>query len=156
MTDLNSIVAWVESKGNPYSIRFEPEVYKNLMTGALTQAHHDLVARIIAAHSGCSFGTACMIYCTSFGKYQMMGFNIYGAPFNYKASVYNYMTDQGAQDSSFGLYIEDRGINFAVGELAASSDLRNEFATKYNGGGANPAYVEMLIEAMQHFGMRVS
>jgi hypothetical protein len=153
MIDLAAIVAWIESRGNQYAIRFEPTVYSRLMTGALTSDHQDVINRIQAAHS-CSVSTAAMIYSTSFGRYQLMGFNIYGKTFSYKARIFDYLNDANVQESSFNMFVKNMGIDFTAADLASNSDTRNKFGSTYNGSA--DAYAPLIVQSLQHFGIVVS
>jgi hypothetical protein len=146
------IIAQVESSGNPYAYRFEPTVYESLKTGALSPVHSIIVNRIMKIHS-CSLSSAEVIYSSSYGLYQLMGFNLFGEC-DYAESVWEYLNDPIAQTAMFENLLGHMGLqNYTAEQLASSENLRHQFAIHYNGSSA---YEAGIIEACKHLGMQVT
>jgi hypothetical protein len=141
---LGTIIAWVESKGDPHAIRFEPNVeariHKNIFKDKI-------VANIRAIHK-CTFETACVIYSSSFGKYQIMGDVIYDPEFvNFSDDIFAFCNDDAAQDKAFSLFTHYKNIAFEPSELL-TVDNRLKFAIRYNG---SPGYAHNIEDALKHF-----
>ena len=66
------IIAEVESNSFQYAIRFEPHIYIFLKN----RKNPQILKKIVELNK-CSYETAKMIYSSSWGMYQIMGFNIY-------------------------------------------------------------------------------
>lgn len=163
LTSLFDIIAWVESKNNPHAMRFEPTTFDRIRPNMLT----DETVRKIANIHGCSFGTAAMIYSTSFGATQIMGFNLYGM-LNYQFNALVYFmndattgaTNAGVQRSIFEAFVNkiipDIKWETVVQDMANFPVIRQHFAKLYNGPGAPDAYAAQIVLALQHFGFQVT
>jgi hypothetical protein len=145
--NLFDIISYVETKNNPHLIRFEPIVYANISKG-FNAAQKAILESIQKIHL-CSFGTAQMIYSTSWGSTQIMGFNLYGM-LEYKEPVWTFGDDPIAQAAMFNLFCEKNQIDYTVNQLESSQALRRTFALKYNGDAV--AYTAMIDQALTHFG----
>jgi hypothetical protein len=146
--NLFDIVSYVESRSNPLAIRFEPIVYGNI-SRVQTDAQKAIIQNIIKIHS-CSNGTAQMIYSTSWGAIQMMGFNLYG-DLAYSKTVHDFQDDSIAQLDMFQKFIALKGIAFSVADIATDPNRKHLFAQKYNGD--IQAYSNMLDMSLHHFGV---
>jgi hypothetical protein len=146
--NLFDIVSYVESRGNPLAIRFEPLVYGNI-SRAQTAAQKEIIQNIVKIH-GCSIGTAQMIYSTSWGAIQMMGFNLYG-DLGYSKTVHDFQDDSIGQVDCFYKFISQKGIAFSVSDIVNSPDKKHLFAQKYNGD--IQAYSNMLDMSLHHYGV---
>lgn len=144
---LFDIVTYVESHGNPHSIRFEPGVYHSIAVQTTT-AQKVILTEIVRIHD-CSMGTAQMIYSTSWGAAQIMGFNLFGS-LGYKSPVWSFGDDEIAQVAMFELFCKQKEIEFTVEQLLNPAD-RNLFARKYNGD--TDAYSAMLKMSLHHYGL---
>src|SRR5574337_403618 len=71
---LAEVIARVESNDDSRALRFEPGVFSNSLA-----ARHEILERIMLANA-CNRNTARMIYATSWGRFQIMGFNLYAPP----------------------------------------------------------------------------
>lgn len=91
-----------------------------------------------------------MIYSTSWGAAQMMGFNLYGS-LEYKRPVWEFGDDQIAQVAMFELFCKQKGIEFTADALATNPADRSLFARKYNGD--TEAYSAMLKMSLHHYGL---
>lgn len=149
---LGTLIAWIESKNNPQAMRFEPRVHDQIHTRLFTDP---TIAAIRNVHS-CTYETACVIYSSSFGKYQIMGENLY-APHGIasKTTIFSYCAgtaiSQLAQDTDFLSFTSARGIGFPVRGLLDIGN-RNRFAVIYNG---STSYSQNILDALHHFGIMV-
>jgi hypothetical protein len=146
------IISWVETKHNSSAVRFEPATYEKLSV-ARTDSQKAIIARIMQRNE-CSWGTALMIYSTSFGQVQLMGFNIYGPTVNYDSNVIEYCNEGSSQENSFLLFIRSVGLaDITVAQLAASVVARHRFAITYNG---SPEYADNIVAALKSYGIPVT
>ena len=162
MTDSNSqttslfdVIAWVESKNNPHAMRFEPATFDRIRPAMLT----DSIVRRIANLNDCSFGTAAMIYASSWGATQIMGFNLYDMMYT-PLPVVDFMGDDIAQATAFHCLVEriipDIKWDTVVADMAGFPVIRLHFAKLYNGPGNPDAYAAQIVYALQHFGIAVT
>lgn len=141
MLTLAEVIAKVESANNQYALRFEPMTYDRLASsniGVVTP-----IMREIMNKNACSAHTSKMVYSTSFGLYQFMGFNLYDR-LQIGVSVGEFMANRLLQDRAFDKFVTLNKINFTVVGLMASEDARLEFASRYNGPGNTKAYADRL------------
>lgn len=151
---LFDIISWVETKQNQKALRFEPKVFaaKPIMDQGFADSFE--CQAIQKAHPGCSFGTARMIYSTSYGAVQLMGFNLYSRHIGYNKSIVDYLCNAADQRDTFARLIEGMGLSKAgPAALALSASTRLEFARKYNGA---TVYADQIVLALKHYGFAVS
>lgn len=147
------IIAHIESSGDPYAYRFEPTVYKNLSTGALTPAHLEIVQNIMAVHK-CSQSSAMVIYSSSYGLYQIMGFNLYDANnLNCSLQFGCFMNSTDWQSTFFARLLTRMGLTYSVDDLANNPNLRMHFAVTYNGSSV---YEDAIVAALQYYNIPVT
>jgi len=139
IVDLAAVVAQVESGGDLHAIRFEPAVYQRTSHGPLATLIN------IKTMNRCSDGTAAMIYSTSWGRFQVMGFNLYG-PLGLMRGVVDYLNDADLQAQSFQRFCEFNRCQLAPADLDNVGRL-SAFAALYNGPGNVADYVSRLIAA---------
>lgn len=151
---LSDVIAWIESRGNPHALRFEPGVYARLTNGAMTPAHAAIVKRIVSIHN-CSIPTAQVIYSTSFGLYQLMGFNLYAddSVNSTDLDVVTFCATPKEQTRVFNAFVSRETIPYAPQVLAQFETARETFARIYNGD--EQAYAQSIVESLQHFGLAV-
>lgn len=145
---LYDVIARVESgdvNKQQYAMRFEPGVY------ARPKFVQDIIARI-AKYNQCSQATAKMIYSTSWGACQMMGFNLYDPAFEYTKSVGEFMSSPLDQQATFVRFIRRKGINYDVQSLADMPAMRRQFALTYNGSFE---YAQRIVESLRAFDYEV-
>ena len=151
-TTVSDLISHIESSGNAYAYRFEPTVYKNLSTGALTPEHLEIVQNIMSIHR-CSQSSAMVIYSSSYGLYQIMGFNLYGQ-LNCNVSIFKFCNDPISQTVLFGDLLTHMNLfGFTVDDLAKEPDSRLSFAMHYNGSAV---YADAIIAALQYFKIPVT
>ncbi len=149
---LFELIAWVESRSTFGAIRFEPAVYDRFAAGKINKAGLEILARIVAVNK-CSQGTAKMIYSTSWGAVQIMGFNLYADP-KFDMPIAEYLDGQGPQTRAFRSFLVSAGLqDFTPAILAKSKEARLKFSTKYNG---SIAYDLALRNALNHFGLEIT
>lgn len=120
---LADLVAAVESGNNQFAIRYEP----NFVPSALA------VKRCQNSQNGfCSVATAKIICASSWGKYQIMGENIYGL-LNLSFSIGKFLSDPDSQREIFDSFLTKKNINFSLAEILSDQAKRDSFSIKYNG-----------------------
>lgn len=151
---LSDVIAWIESRGNPHALRFEPGVYARLTNGAMTPAHAEIVKRIVSIHN-CSIPTAQVIYSTSFGLYQLMGFNLYAdnSVNSTDLDVVTFCATPKEQTRVFNAFVSREAIAMTPAQLASHSMYRTYFGRVYNGDAL--AYAGNIVASLQHFGLVV-
>lgn len=147
MIVLRDIIALVESNDNTCAIRFEPTIYAKSDTMPVR------ILNAILDANKCSQKTAQMIYSTSWGRYQIMGFNLYGL-LAWKKSIVEYLVDPfTTQDISFDDFTAE--IRRSTGEASwdgtrfTNVAAQQSFARWYNGPGNVPAYMGRMNEAAE-------
>jgi hypothetical protein len=150
LVTLPMVIAHVESGSNPHAVRFEPATYAGKMI--LDAASMAILNRITEIHD-CSHETAKVLYSTSFGFFQIMGFDLYGE-LGYDQTVFTYCDDQEAQYALFAKFVQAHNINYGVSELAAHRLARTKFGTVYNGDGE--AYANEIESALFYFKVPVA
>ena len=131
---LSDCVAQVESSGNPLAMRYEPDYLPTLTSIQLTQK--------FATNGYMDTNTARMIASTSWGKFQIMGANLY-AVLKFEGTLLDYLSDAGQQLVTFQDFIAHLG--FTDGPFAMMSDASLlKFARLYNG---SEVYAESLKRA---------
>jgi hypothetical protein len=144
VTDLNNalakVIAQVESGGFPYAMRFESGLFGNpdrwatpAILGAAQKANH------------CNLTTARMIAYTSYGLFQIMGFNCYGM-LGLTIPVATFLWDTEQQLAAFTAFCQHNGVNPATFDFSDEAALEH-FARAYNGPGDIPNYVQKMKAA---------
>ena len=133
ITTLSQLVALVESGDNPHALRYEPGFDKYVLPAT--------IKKIIAAHKPAYMNTttARELLKFSYGRYQIMGENIYSL--GYQGTIAAFLNDDMAQLTMFSAFIRSRNINYSLAHLKANEMRLKEFARKYNG---SVAYAETL------------
>lgn len=142
--ELSEIIGQIESGGNRKAMRFEPAIYARFVAVAgIGNDAADLRYKISTINA-CSVGTGQMIYSTSWGMFQFMGFTLYDL--GYDKPILDFVESPSDQIAIFGQFVSKHGIAYSVNELRDTIDRRIAFATHYNGLG-NPAAYADRIEA---------
>lgn len=128
------------------ALRFEPKVYADNRHATKT------IVTVISRCNRCSTATAKMLCACSFGEFQIMGFNLYSGPLNYRGDIGHYFEQRGLQRELFFSFCAVRGIDYTVSDLAISEVKRNHFAQAYNG---SLEYAAHIVTAMNHFGVDI-
>ncbi len=147
MTTLAAIIRRVESSDGTAVMRFEPACYQAVVNG-----HGDayclhpaiIVDRIMAANR-CSLDTAHMIFATSWGDYQWMGFLLFSDEGGYTGSIAELLGNPDTQDDLFARWCARHGFDPRGGLPDDAGCAR--FAQLYNGPGAVDSYVAAMKRA---------
>ncbi len=131
---LSQVVAQVESGGSIFAMRYEPAYEPS--NAAACQA---------AAGEYMSMETAAMICKTSWGRYQIMGDNLYGPVINLRVNIIRYASNEILQLHSFCTFISSLGFQDVDFSTLSEKDLE-KFAVLYNGSAV---YAESLSAAYQ-------
>lgn len=144
---LHDLIAWGETTANCKLFRFEPGIYSKIST--VRDDSQKLIIAAIQLANAISWGSALMVYSTSWGDAQLMGFNLYGPKCSYRKSVVDFLCSLDDQREMFAKFIEDDSVmNVTVSELASLPTLRREFAMHYNGAAD---YVNVIEASFRHF-----
>lgn len=137
---LAKVIAQVESGGFPYALRFESRTYGQ-------GSPYFTTAGLEAAEQGnhCNAVTGRAICSTSYGLFQIMGFNLYGM-LGWKQSVATFLFDSEQQLASFTLFCTKNSINPGSFDFTDEAALEH-FARVYNGPGDVPNYVAKMKAA---------
>ncbi len=129
MVTLESIISDIESAGNRYAMRFEPHVYERTQI----TTRYDAAVNAAKARNKCSLETARVIVATSWGKFQVMGFNLYDPNgLNYPGFVGAYTNSDTDQVATFKTFCQAKNIYFTPSDLLDDA-LALRFARVYNG-----------------------
>lgn len=140
---LADLIAGVESNHDLYAIRFEPKVYMRIAT----QSPSGAILRI-AKINQCSLSTARMIYSTSWGAWQLMGFNWYALGFSSPiTSIFVPNACHEIQEHFFFEFLTSIGKNDTLANIMASDESLNMFALKWNG---STAYADRMRQAAKY------
>jgi hypothetical protein len=150
MVTLAAVVRRVESADGRALVRFEPACYQALQQGrgGLYALRPTEILEHIASANLCSPDTARMIFATSWGLYQDMGFELYGelcvSP-DVVPSIAQWLGDAGLQDRMFAKWCSSHGFHAEV-PLPDDPHLQ-AFARLYNGAGQVDSYVALMKKA---------
>jgi hypothetical protein len=139
------IISTIESNGNLGAMRFEPGVYAKIGDKAYAYALSHA-----SSLNKCNLNTAEMICCTSWGKFQMMGFNLYGTQFGYPNSIAEYLASEEQQEAMFAKYVCAKGIEYSINDLATVPQYREAFALRYNGA---LSYADKILAQLRQRGL---
>jgi hypothetical protein len=134
---LADCISGVESSHNVLAIRFEPVMFQNKPKWVLP-----LLDKISTLNGNCTNDTALAIACTSYGKYQILGVNIYDK--RYPTSIAHYWQLESDQDLIFARFISAEGFSPEEDVTTWDNESFTEFATFYNGPGNVEAYVTSM------------
>lgn len=137
---LEYVIAQVESSNCLSAVRFESMLNNNhpqWIEGQLDK---------IQAANGCNVATALMIASTSWGKYQLLGANIYAL--GAKISLLEWWNDPVAQSVSFAFFINPHGFEPSEDIASWTDDRFLKFAAFYNGPGAPAAYAAAMQKVL--------
>jgi len=136
---LSDVVAQVESGGSIYAMRYEP---------TYSPPKSSVEACIAAAGTYIDYLTALEICKMSWGKFQIMGGNLYSAPLSLSVNIIRYAGDEALQLSTFNKFIASIGFEDVEFSTLTPNQL-NRFALAYNGSSVyaqslQAAYGEMI------------
>lgn len=142
--NLARVIADVESNSRYGALRFERRVFNRITDQGSTP-----VTVAIAKACNCSSDTAKMIYSTSWGAFQIMGFNIYDKAIGYTGDISTFLFNQDTQVAAFNTFIKTKGIEYSIEDLK-DEHTRNTFAVTYNG---STDYAVRVLASMKRLGL---
>jgi len=128
MKKLKDIIKLIESSNNSQAVRFEPLFYKRLKENNF---YDRAIQRIKEIHK-CNTDTAYMIASTSWGLFQIMGYNLYFYDL-IESTVFEFLFDEKLQEKAFKKFTQIKKINFSIEELKTDPEKIRKFAKYYNG-----------------------
>jgi len=154
MPTMPELISFIETKNNRAAVRFEPATYNKFGdVGALKNAEAQKIIARIQIINRCSVHTAAMIYSSSWGAHQLMGFNIY-ADQEFDIPVGEFLACDTIQLKAFMSFLNRNALqNYTAAGLAANHPQRLKFSIRYNG---SIAYEQPMIAALKHFGVAIS
>lgn len=135
---LAKAVSRVESSGFPYAVRFESGMFANKV-GNASPAEFACMR-----WNKCNVITARMLCCTSWGLFQIMGFNLYDT-LKLEVPIGSFLFDPETQERAFEDFVKLGG--FDPRNFDPSDDNLRTFARYYNGPGAVDDYSAELKAA---------
>lgn len=133
----SELIAKIESGQCDHAMRFEPGF----------KPSQRAMENIKKAHAPAfmNFTTASTIAQISWGRFQIMGENIYTVC-GYHGTIFDFINDSNAQEKAFNKFCAERGIVFSTEELKDSEDKRRLFARRYNGSYAYADKIKSVLE----------
>lgn len=126
---LSQVIAQVEDAGWQWGSRFEPNVYAEVCQGAPND-----VTLALARANRCNIATAYVWKSTSFGFYQIMGFNLYSAAIGYDKSIGEFWASADDQRAVVDRLLDSIGFPDGSADWIMRDDGRADlFAKLYNG-----------------------
>lgn len=136
---LADVIEQNESGGIAGSIKFEPKTFQSFQSAGLSWARGSF-PRIERLHN-CDQVTAEMIAATSWGLYQIMGFNLYDeGTCNLQVDVGAYLASRELQAGALADFLRVQRIDFTVQEIEGDLARRLQFIRAYNGPGDVAGY----------------
>lgn len=143
MTNLASVIGAIESNNNPWALRFEPQTYMRI-------AHPSPLTATIAQLHGCSPDTSRMIASTSWGMFQLMGFNLYDPTVcDVRQPIFRFCDSMALQLQAFHNFTKKRGLEYSLPALVESHEALEKLATAYNGPGNVAAYSMRVLDEIR-------
>jgi hypothetical protein len=136
------LIKAIESSNNFCAMRFERKVFNRITDKGFTP-----VIGSIQKFNHCSSDTARMIYSTSWGAYQMMGFNLYDG-LKVPVSIGEFLKDYCLQDETFYQYVQWKNILYTIDELRDDRVKRDMFSLRYNGSTDYSIKIETYIKSL--------
>lgn len=136
-TTIAELIALAESDNNSQAIRYEPAFNSDAAT----------IEKCRKANN-CNSATAAQLCKMSFGKYQMMAYNLYF--YGYSKSVFDFVNSDNDQLQAFTSFLVRRGINFSLNDILTNPAILAKFSRTYNGNAE--LYSKHLIAVYKNAG----
>ena len=148
---LAQVIKQVESASGRALVRFEPDCYKALQIGQAHLYASDPLGTLatIERANRCSPATAEMLFASSWGLYQDMGFELWGELMP-NVTVWDWLAQVELQDGAFIDWCKRRQFD-PQGPLPSDSECAR-FAHAYNGPGDVVRYVNLMQAASAALG----
>jgi hypothetical protein len=139
-TQLADVIAIVESSDTSYELRFEEDLYQTTPSWITDQE-----AAVTKGNGYCNAVTARMIACSSWGRYQMLGADIYSLDFT--SPIANFLGSTALQDMVFRQFLAQKDFQ-PTEDISTWAPARfTAFAAFYNGPGETADYVAAMKKA---------
>jgi len=149
-TDLQRIVARVESSDRISAVRLEPAILRHYTSGVLSPQEKGALAACSHA-CGCDYDAARHILASSHGLFQIMGYALYGSlGWDGPIADFYYKTDQSVW---FERFLQSRAMGNSWVELAQDPDGLLSWVARYNGTARIFGYVSHMIDAARALGI---
>lgn len=155
---LAQVIAYVESRGNVNGVHLDLPTFlrwnTNSVGSGLTEAQGHVIDVIMQIHGtpgSCSRSTACMIACSSFGRFQIEGETLYST-LQYRKPIAAYWNNPVEQLDSFEAFLTRHELDQQPALVLSSPALMLKFATIYNGPADPYTYVTRMRQAMAALG----
>lgn len=148
--DLVRVIAQTESGGNQWALRFEPTTYAGIRGG-----QHAAACSVARVANKCSIATSQMLCSSSWGLFQIMGFNLWAKP-GFVGPVGAFLGDVNAQGAALERFLIAAGLDgITWDEIADDETVRERFIVHYNGPGNPEAYWTLMRSAAKAIGLAV-
>lgn len=134
--NISQLISRVESDDNQFAMRFEP---------ACSPKTAEAVK--YAREQGVSLSTAQVCMCTSWGLFQIMGYNLLTSGLS--VSLVQFCSNPQMQNIYFQKFLVANGLDQITqdfGDFISDPALVRKFATVYNGPGNVDAYIARMME----------
>lgn len=149
---LLDVIARVESAGDFGAMRFEERVYDGWRQS--NNAGRIAILGLIKTENRCNTETAAMIAATSWGKFQMMGFNIYDPDgFAFDGPLLEYLTSEHFQEDCCSQFLRKKQVFWSLADVLANPVKQLALANAYNGPDNVTDYVAKLLAAAKELGV---
>ena len=138
---LARVISQIESSNLPDAIRFEPAIYQKFATAS----PHRMIRSIQLMHD-CDLATANMLASTSWGLYQIMGYNLIDLGLD--VTFFQYLDNSNLQKVFFLKFVNDHNINFTTAEVYTDQEKGVRFAETYNGSDAYYLTMRKTIKSL--------
>ena len=146
--NLVHVIASIESNNRREAIRYERAVHQQVINGL----YESSVNECRKWQPSCSLYTARMICSTSWGLYQIMGFNIYDTRFMFRKTLVEFLESTGEQTLLLEQFLNSKDINYRVDAMLADAAMLERFVRLYNGPGNVPAYTTRFTDKCKECG----
>jgi hypothetical protein len=134
ISTLSALIAAAESSNNPYAIRYEP-----------AHAPASNFVTLMMQSARCNLTTAEVLCKCSWGLYQIMGDELMAR--GLRISPLDFCNDVSMQHMMFGDVLIEKGLNNnTLNDILNNSNVRANFAAKYNGPDEIAEYSQYLLD----------
>ena len=150
------VIAQNESGGNASAVKFEQSTFARMSGGALawTRGAQTVISRL----HDCDDATAMALASTSWGTYQIMGFNLWDATTcGFGGTLGTFLSSPDEQNKAVTRFLASARISdITVSDLENDVDKRNHFISRYNGPGDIPSYWALTQRSIAYLRSRQS
>ena len=141
---LSQLIARLESGNCTQAIRYEPGFERYITDKALNRLVQSFGRAFI------SKATARELLKYSYGKYQIMGQNLYDLGLT--ITPFDFLANESAQDAWFEEFIKSRKIDYSLDDILKDDGKRERFARLYNGDPV--VYGKRMLEIYNYWSVK--